>query len=126
VGEIKQSDAATFLEPGSARIEDLERLDIRVGRIVGASALDGARKPAYKLRIDFGNAGERTSSAQLTATYPYPDALLGRMVVAVVNLPRRRVAGFASEVLVLGALTPDGHVPLLSVDVGARPGQRVG
>ena len=82
--------------------------------------------PAYRLRLDFGSGRERTSSAQITRTYPEPAALVGRLVVAVVNLPPRRVAGFVSEVLVLGALAPDGEIPLLGVDDGAQPGQRVG
>jgi tRNA-binding protein len=115
-----------FLEAGSATIEDFERLDIRVGRILTASPLEGARKPAYKLGIDFGAGGIRSSSAQLTITYPDPSVLVGRLIVAVVNFPRRRVAGFGSEVLVLGAIAPGGHVPLLSVDHGAVPGQRIG
>ncbi len=114
-----------FLEPGSATMEDFERLDLRVGRILEASPLDGAHKPAYKLRLDFGAAGERRSSAQLTQTYPDPALLVGRLVVAVVNFPPRRVAGFRSEVLVLGALAPAGGIPLLGVDEGAEPGQRV-
>lgn len=115
-----------FLAPGSATIDDLDRLDIRVGRITEAAPLEGAARPAYRLRIDFGRAGQRQSSAQLTQSYDDPEALVGRLVVAVVNLPPRRVAGFLSEVLVLGALAPRGRVPLLSVDEGAEPGQRVG
>jgi tRNA-binding protein len=118
--------AAAFLDPGSASIEDFECLDLRIGRVIAAEALSGARKPAYRLRLDFGPAGERGSSAQLTRSYPDPTALVGRLVVAVVNLPPRRVAGFTSEVLVLGALAADGQVPLLGVDEGAEPGQRVG
>ncbi len=114
-----------FLEPGSASIEDFERLDLRIGRILEATPLDGARQPAYRLRIDFGAAGERRSSAQLTQTYPDPAVLVGRLVVAVVNFAPRRVAGYRSEVLVLGALAPAGLVPLLGVDEGAEPGQRV-
>jgi len=114
-----------FLEPGSASIDDFERLDLRIGRILEASPLDGARKPAYRLRIDFGAAGERRSSAQLTQTYPDPAVLVGRLVVAVVNFAPRRVAGYRSEVLVLGALAPAGLIPLLGVDEGASPGQRV-
>jgi tRNA-binding protein len=115
-----------FQEPGSATIDDFERLDIRVGRIIEARHLEGARKPAYRLRIDFGQAGERQSSAQLTRSYPDPSALEGRLVVAVVNFAPRRVAGFRSDVLVLGALAGNGSVPLLSVDEGAEPGLRVG
>jgi tRNA-binding protein len=118
--------APPLLAPGSATIEDFTRLDLRVGRIVAAELLAGARRPAYQLRLDFGPAGERQSSAQLTASYPDPSQLVGRLVVAVVNLPPRRVAGFRSEVLVLGAMAPNGRVLLLGVDEGAEPGQRVG
>jgi tRNA-binding protein len=114
-----------FLEPGSATVDDLVRLDLRIGRIVKADLHEGARRPAYRLLVDFGAAGTRRSSAQLAGTYPDPAALVGRLVVAVVNLPPRRVAGFSSEVLVLGALAPDGRIPLLGVDEGAEPGQRV-
>lgn len=117
---------SAVLEPGSARIEDFELLDLRVGRILSAEPLEGARKPAYRLRLDFGMVGERQSSAQLTQTYPNPSELVGRLVVAVVNFPPRRIAGFRSDVLVLGALAADGEIPLLGVDEGAEPGQRVG
>ena len=113
-------------QPGSATIEDFDRLDIRVGRILEAAPLDGARKPAYRLVIDFGDDEPRQSSAQLVPTYPDPAVLVGRLVVAVVNFPPRRVAGWRSDVLVLGALPEDGRIPLLSVDVGARPGDRIG
>ncbi len=115
-----------FRPSGSATIEDFERLDIRVGRIVSAEAFPEARRPAYRLQIDFGPGGLRSSSAQLTGTYPDPAALVGRLVVAVVNFPPRRVAGFRSEVLVLGALPADGRIPLLSVDEGASPGDPIG
>lgn len=115
-----------FAAPGSATIEDFERLDLRVARVLSAEPLEGARVPAYKLLLDFGPAGQRQSSAQLTGTYPDPSALLGRLVVAVVNFSPRRVAGFRSEVLVLGALAPNGQIPLLGVDDGAEPGQRIG
>jgi len=114
-----------FLEPGTATIDDFGRLDVRIGRILEASLLEDAHKPAYKLRIDFGAAGERHSSAQLTQTYPDPAVLVGRLVVAVVNFAARRVASLKSEVLVLGALAPDDEIPLLGVDAGAEPGQRV-
>lgn len=115
-----------FLAPGSATIDDFTRLDLRVARVISAKPLAGARRPAYELRLDLGPGGVRRSSAQLTRTYPDPAALVGRLVVAVVNLPPRRVAGLRSDVLVLGALGPAGEVPLLSVDPGAAPGQRVG
>jgi tRNA-binding protein len=115
-----------LLPPGSATIEDFERIDVRVGRIVEARPFPEARRPAYQLTIDFGQAGTRTSSAQLPGTYPDPEGLVGRLVVAVVNFPPRRIAGFDSQVLVLGALPSDGRIPLLSVDEGAQPGDRIG
>ncbi len=121
-----QAAPLPFLEPGSASVEDFERLDLRVGRVISAEPLEGARVAAYALRLDFGTGGVRQSSAQLTVSYPDPAALVGRLVVAVVNFPPRRVAGFRSEVLVLGALAPGGQVPLLSPDEGALPGQRIG
>jgi tRNA-binding protein len=116
----------TFLPQGSATIDDLARLDLRVGRIIEASTFPEARRPAYRLRVDLGPGGIRTSSAQLPGTYPDPSVLVGRLVVCVANLPPRRVAGFVSEVLVLGALPVDGRIPLLGVDGGAEPGDPVG
>jgi tRNA-binding protein len=115
-----------FQLPGSATIADFERIDMRVGRITAAESFPAARKPAYRLTIDFGPGGVRQSSAQLPPTYPEPAALVGRLVVAVVNFPSRNVAGYQSEVLVLGALPDDGRIPLLSVDDGAAPGDRIG
>lgn len=110
--------------------EDFAKVDMRVGRIVEALPFPEARKPSYRLRIDFGPVlGERVSSAQLTATYPDPSALVGRQVVAVVNFPPRRIAGLASEVLVLGAMgeTDDpGQVWLLEPKPEAPLGTRIG
>ncbi len=120
------SDQLPFLPPGSATIDDFTKLDLRVGRVLEVRPFPEARKPAWQLVIDFGAAGQRQSSAQLPATYPDPAALVGRLVVAVVNFPPRRVASFTSEVLVLGALPADGSIPLLSVDAGASPGDRIG
>jgi tRNA-binding protein len=120
------SGARPFLPQGSATIDDLERIDLRVGRIVEALTFPEARRPAYRLRIDLGPGGIRSSSAQLPGTYPDPSVLVGRLVVCVANLPPRRVAGFVSEVLVLGALPDDGRIPLLAVDTGAEPGDPVG
>lgn len=119
------SDPRPFLPAGSATIDDFLRLDLRVGRIIEARSFPEARKPAYQLTIDFGAGGTRRSSAQLPTSYPDPGVLVGRLVVAVVNFPPRRVAGFVSEVLVLGALPGDGRIPLLSVDDGAEPGDPV-
>ncbi len=115
-----------FREPGSTTIDEFQRLDMRVGRITAVEPFPEARNPSYKLTIDFGAGGVRRSSAQLARTYPDPGALVGRLVVAVVNFPPRRVAGFRSEVLVLGALPRDGRIPLLSVDEGASPGDPIG
>ncbi|HEX6473489.1 MAG TPA: tRNA-binding protein [Candidatus Limnocylindria bacterium] len=107
--------------------DDFDRVDMRVGRVLSADPFPEARKPSYKLRIDFGpDLGERVSSAQLTVTYPDPAALVGRQVVAVVNFPPRRIAGFASEVLVLGAMGDDGNVWLLCPEPDAPLGSRIG
>ena len=111
---------------GSATIDDFSKLDIRVGRIVEVLPFPEARHPAYRLTIDFGPVGVRTSSAQIPLTYPDPAVLEGRLVIGVVNFPPRRIAGFESQVLVLGALPLDGRIPLLSVDAGALPGDPIG
>src|SRR5262245_42566460 len=87
-------------------------LDLRVGRIVRVELNEAARKPAFKLWIDFGPLGEKMSSAQLTTLYT-PDVLLNRLVIAAVNLGVRKIAGFASEVLVLGLPDAEGNVVLL-------------
>lgn len=95
-------------------------LDLRVGRIARAEVNERARKPAYRLWIDFGPLGERRSSAQVAALYT-PESLVGRLVIAAMNLGSRNIAGFESEVLVLGVpdaagqvviLTPEREVPL--------------
>lgn len=106
------------------------RVEMRVGRILEALPFPEARKPSYRLRIDFGpKVGERVSSAQLTATYPDPASLVGRQVVAVMNFPPRRIAGFASEVLVLGAMGEEddaAQVWLLEPSPEAPLGARIG
>lgn len=107
--------------------DDFLKIDMRVGRVMAADPFPEARKPAYRLRIDFGpEIGERTSSAQLPVTYPDPALLVGRQVVAVVNFPPRRIAGFASEVLVLGAMGGAGEVHLLAPDPACAEGLRIG
>ncbi|MFN2483461.1 MAG: tRNA-binding protein [Candidatus Limnocylindria bacterium] len=112
---------------GTIGLDDFERVDMRVGRIVEAAPFPEARKPSYRLLIDFGTViGERRSSAQLVRTYPEPEALIGRQVVAVVNFPPRRIAGFGSEVLVLGAMGADGEVDLLRPDPESELGLRIG
>jgi tRNA-binding protein len=107
--------------------EDFLRVDMRVGRVVSAEPLPEARNPSYKLRIDFGpDIGERVSAAQLTVTYPDPAMLIGRQVVAVLNFPPRRIAGLASQVLVLGAMGEAGQVYLLEPDPASPEGLRIG
>ncbi|WP_027717901.1 tRNA-binding protein [Desulfovirgula thermocuniculi] len=107
-----------------ATIEDFLAVDMRVGRVLQAEEFPEARKPAYKLTIDFGPLGIKKSSAQITALYR-PEELVGRLVVAVVNLPPRRVAGFPSEVLVLGVPDEKGDVVLLQPDREVPLGVRV-
>jgi tRNA-binding protein len=95
---------------------DFERVDIRVGRIIRADLFPEARKPAYKLVIDFGtDFGTRKSSAQLTRHYR-PEDLLGRLVLAVVNFPTRQIGPFLSEVLTLGLPDSEGAVVLVVPD----------
>jgi tRNA-binding protein len=95
---------------------DFERVDIRAGRIVRAEAFPDARKPAYKLLIDFGpEIGLRKSSAQLPARYRL-DELEGRLVLGVVNFPPRQIGSFMSEVLTLGVPDADGAVVLVVPD----------
>ena len=105
--------------------EDFEKVDVRVGRVVAAEPFPEAQKPAMKLSVDFGpEVGEKRTSAQLTAHYDAED-LVGRQVVAVVNFPPKRIAGFKSEVLVLGVPDERGHVVLLSPDLDVPPGGRM-
>lgn len=107
-----------------ATIDDFARLDLRVGRVVSAEPFSGARKPAYRLEIDFGPLGVRRSSARITRRYA-PEALVGRLVVAVVNFPPRQIANFFSEVLVLGACPEPDDVVLLAPDAVVAPGTRI-
>jgi tRNA-binding protein len=96
--------------------DDFAKLDIRVGRIVEADDFPQARKPAYKLRIDFGpGIGVKASSAQITKYYDPPD-LVGRLVLAVVNFPPRQIATFFSEVLTLGVILGEGDICLVQPD----------
>ena len=105
--------------------DQFEVVDIRVGKIVAVEAFPQARKPAWKLTIDFGSGiGTKRSSAQLVARYTEQD-LLGRLVMAVVNFPPRQIGPFMSEVLTLGVPDAEGAVILLSPDRAVPLGGRM-
>ena len=104
--------------------DDFAKVEMRVGRIIGVEDFPEARRPAWKLRIDFGpEIGEKRSSAQIT-NYSR-EQLEGRLVVAVVNFPARQIGPVRSEVLVLGAVADDHPVLLLEPDAGSQPGDRI-
>ncbi|MDN4592413.1 tRNA-binding protein [Polycladomyces subterraneus] len=104
---------------------DFERIEMRVGRIVRVESFPEARKPAYRLWIDFGEPlGVKKSSAQITKLYE-TDTLVGTQVIAVTNLPPRQVANFISEVLVLGVVLDDGEVALIRPDREVPLGKRI-
>jgi tRNA-binding protein len=105
-------------------VEAFQTLDLRVGRIVRAEPNERARKPSYKLWVDFGPLGVKSSSAQLRALYR-AEELLGRLVIAAVNLGSRNIAGFMSEVLVLGVPSEAGEVVLLGAEREVPLGCRV-
>ena len=105
-------------------LEAFGALEMRVGRIVRAELNERARKPSYRLWIDFGPEGERRSSAQLVALYS-PAQLVGKLVIAAMNLGMRNIAGFESEVLVLGVPDTEGRVVLLQPERDAPLGGRV-
>jgi len=103
---------------------EFEKVDMRVGTIIEVNDFPKARKPAYQLKIDFGEFGIKNSSAQITKLYKKED-LLGKQIVAVVNFPPKQIANFISECLVLGALGEDDEVTLLNTNLKVKNGSRI-
>ncbi len=103
--------------------QDFKKVDIRTGKIVSAEEFPNAKKPAYKLKIDFGELGMKKSSAQITKLYRKED-LVGKQIIAVVNFRPKQIADFISEVLVLGVETENGVV-LLSPDKEVPLGKNI-
>jgi tRNA-binding protein len=103
---------------------DFEKVDMRIGTVLSAEIFEEARKPAYKLSIDFGELGIKKSSAQITDRYTIKD-LIGKQVVAVINFPPKQIANLMSECLVIGGLNEAG-VSLLSVDHTLPNGTKIG
>ncbi|MCZ8087470.1 MAG: tRNA-binding protein [Brevundimonas sp.] len=111
--------------PATISWDDFARVDIRLGRLLKAESFPEARKPAYRLKIDFGpQIGVKKSSAQITRHYAV-DQLVGRNVAAVVNFPPRQIGPFMSEVLTLGFPDAEGEVVLVGVDRDAEIGGRL-
>jgi len=105
--------------------KDFEKIDMRVGTIVEATAFEKARKPSYRLKIDFGELGIKKSAAQITALYDLEE-LVGRQVIAVVNFPPKQIADFFSECLVMGVYNSNNDVVLLQPSMPAGNGDKIG
>ncbi|MBD2678708.1 MULTISPECIES: tRNA-binding protein [Nostoc] len=104
--------------------EDFDKVEINVGKIIKIEEFPKAKKPAYKLWIDFGDLGIKKSSAQITKLYQ-PTELIGRLILAVTNFSPRQIADFISEVLVLGVVLDDGEVVLIQPDRDVPLGKRI-
>lgn len=105
--------------------EDFENVELRIGTIIEVNEFPEARKPAYKLKVDFGpEVGVRKSSAQITDLYE-PEKLLGKQVLAVTNFPPKQIGPFVSECLVTGIQTEEGAITLVSTDHEVSNGQRL-
>ena len=105
--------------------DDFEKIDIRVGTITEVNDFPKAKKPSYQLKIDFGELGFKNSSAQITTFYN-KDELVGKQVIAIVNFPRKQIANFFSECLVLGVYTGDKEVILLQPERKVENGWKIG
>lgn len=103
---------------------DFEKMDMRVGTILHAEVFAEAKKPAYKLQIDFGPLGIKKSSAQITKFYQ-PENLIGKQIIAVVNFPPKQIGPFMSECLVLGAVDDEHGVTILSPSLKCENGLRI-
>jgi tRNA-binding protein len=110
--------------PPQVSYDDFLKVDVRVGRIVRVDDFPKARKPAYQLRIDFGELGVKTSSAQIVKHYR-KEELLRKLVLALVNFPPRQIADFFSEVLTLGVMVGEGDVVLVQPDRDVPLGSRI-
>ena len=108
-----------------ATLEDFEKLEIRIGKIIDVQDFPEAKKPAYKLRIDFGEFGTKSSSARIVDLYT-KEELRGRLVICVTNLPPRKIGPFLSEVLTTGFYREDGSVVLAVPDKDAPLGAKLG
>ncbi|MBD2213143.1 tRNA-binding protein [Calothrix sp. FACHB-156] len=111
-------------KPKQITYDDFEKVEIRVGKVIQVEDFPAARKPAYKLWIDFGDLGIKKSSAQITKLYQ-PENLLNKLILAVTNFPPRQIADFMSEVLVLGVVLDDGEVVLIQPDRDVILGKRI-
>lgn len=105
--------------------EDFENIDIRTGTILEVVDFPGARKPAYQLKIDFGESGIKRSSAQITVLYN-KEELIGKQVIAVINFPVKQIANFFSECLVLGVYNETNDVVLLEPSLKVKNGSKIG
>lgn len=124
VPRSQHSESDDVAREVAVTIDDFLRLELRVGTVLSVTLNEAARVPAYALTVDFGREGVRTTSAQLVEEHNVDD-LLGTQVVAVVNLPPKRVAGVRSEVLVLAAVEEGGRTVVIGPAASVRPGTRV-
>lgn len=122
VSEVPMTEPVSAAAPVVA-FDDFQKIDIRVGRVVDVQPFPRARNPSYKIAVDLGALGIKWSSAQITSYSP--EELLGSQVVCVCNFAPRNIAGFASELLILGARNDQGHVIVLSPRSGVAVGEKV-